>query len=250
MSNLDGNKHDLIERYLLERLSIEEKEQFTQLMKDPEFQKEVDFKKDILESIEFQEDTRLKSMLQEEEKAIKLTEQKKSVKTFSIRRVAAVAASVLFLVFIYWQFFTPKEDLFAEYFVRQTNTLYPTVKSAKNPTEVEQTFNFYESADYEKALLGFEKILSEQDNDNIAFYQAVSFLANEETEKAITTLQKIIQNNQTDYLAPTKWNLALAYISQNKFAAAKPLLEELAADRFHKEKAGKLLNEAVFQELK
>jgi tetratricopeptide (TPR) repeat protein len=250
MSNLDGNKHDLIERYLMDRLSVKEKEQFAENMKDPEFQEEVQFKKDILETIEFQEDTRLKSMLQEEEKAIKQSEQKAQARLFSIRRVAAVAASVLFFVFIYWQFFTPKVDLFSDNFVPHPNSLIIVDRGSQDISDMEETFSLYDQKKYEKTLLGFEEILSEQENDDIAFYKANALLAVGKIDEAIQILQNIIENNQTDYLAPAKWNLALAYISQNKFQEAKPLLEEIKTDRFHKQKVEKLLNETVFQDLK
>ncbi len=250
MSNLDGNKHDLIERYLMGRLTVEEKEQFSQLMNDPEFQKEMELKKDILETIQFQEDTRLKTMLRKEESAIKRSEQKGFFKLFSIKRVAAVAASVIFLVFIYWQFFAPKEvDFLAEYFVPQSNTLFPSDRGSQSPSGIEQTFSLYDQKEYEKALTGFEKALIEEPNDDIAFYQANALMALGKTAEAIPILQNIIQNKQTEYLAPAKWNLALAYISQNNFTAAKPLLEELSTDRFHKEKVEKLLKEPAFQDL-
>ena len=230
---------------------LKNRKQFKQLMNDPEFKNEVELKKDIYKTIEYNENKRLKAMLQNEEKAIKTASQKAPVRIFSIKRIAAVAATVLFLIFIYWQFFTPKDfDPLAEYFVPETNTLYPTVKSGDDPTEIERTFNLYDQKEYEKALTGFEKILSETNNDDIAFYQANAYLATKKPEKAIPILQKIIQNNQSDYLAPAKWSLALAYCSQKNYQAAKPLLEEIKDNRFLKSKVEKLLNEAVFQDIK
>ena len=250
MDSLNSKQKDLIERYLLDRLSFEEEEQFTQHMEDPNFRKELEFKKDILEAIEYQGDMHLKSILQNEEKAIKKSQGKTTVKLFSFRRLAAIAASLLLLTFICWQIFAPKEtNLFAEYFKPHPNTLFPGDRNLKTLNDKEQIFSLYEDGKYEKALPGFEKILSVEFNDDIAFYQANAFLAIGKTDEAITILQKIIQNGQTEYLASTKWNLALAYISQNKFIAAKPILEELKDDRFVKQKAEKLLKEPAFQKL-
>ena len=245
MGNLDGKMHDLIERHLMDRLSVEEAERFTQLMNDPEFRKEVELKKDILTTIEHVEDARLKAMLQHEESVITSS----STKLFSLKRIAAVAATILFLIFIYWQFFPPKAfDPIADYFVPEMNTLYPTNKSGDEPTDVEQIFNLYDQKKYTEALSGFEKILAEESNDDIAFYQANAMMATGKITEAIPILENIIQNQQTDYLSSAKWNLALAYAHQKNYPAAKTILNELKEDRFYKTKAEQLLKESVFNE--
>lgn len=240
MGEIENRKKELIRLFLLEQLTAEQKAQFDQHMDDPAFQEELGFQKEILEVIEHQGDLELKSMLRAEEKTIK--------KRFPLRRLLAAAAVLLLLVFIGWQFLIPEPtDIFAEYFKPHPNSLHPIVKSESEVSELQRTFLFYEIGDFEKALVGFNKIKADQPNDDVYFYQANALLKLGRIEEAIQLLQEIIENDNTDYLAPAKWNLALAYLAKEDIESAKPLLAELANEPFHKVKVEKLLKESIFK---
>ncbi len=249
MSNIDNKKKELIESYLLGVLSEEDEKKFNTHMEDPAFQEALELQKEILETIEYQGDMRLKSMLVEEEGQIVKLKKNTSKKRFLLWRIAGIAASILLILYFAWQWQTTNPpDLFAQHFKPHVNTLYPGVKSVASVDPIRQSFVYYEKGDYNAALEGFEKIPSQEVNDDILFYQANVLLRLNKPRSAIPILQQIIQNKQTDYLVPAKWNLALAFVAQERYPDAKRLLEEIKEDSFYKSRVKGLLEAAIFME--
>ena len=244
----EEEKQRLIERFISGRLTADEKRQFNAFLIDPGFKEEVNFHKEVMETVKYREDKRFKDLLKEEEEAIEKEESGFVSKRFPTwGRIASIAAMLL-IILICWQVMDRNDNnLFADYFEPYENTLYPVEKSESIGNIKENTFFLYERGSYEKTLSGFEKLLSEEENDDIAFYYANALLANEQIEKAIPILQKIILNNQSKYLIRAKWLLGLALVDQQEYLEAKQILESIQNDPFLKSEVERLLDESCFQ---
>lgn len=86
----------------------------------------------------------------------------------------------------------------------------------------------YDKQDYAGALGNFEAALKQNPNDEKAlFYAAVSYLSLGQTEKAVTNLNKVLENKSGPYYDSAQWYLSLAYIKNNDTRNARRNLVEL-----------------------
>lgn len=88
--------------------------------------------------------------------------------------------------------------------------------------------NKYDKQDYAGAIIDFEQALKINPNDEKAlFYSAVSYLSLGQTDKAVTYLNKVLQNKGGAYYDSAQWYLSLAYIKNNDTKNARMNLMEL-----------------------
>ncbi len=245
---------DLIERYFRDLLSEEERLAFEKRIEsDEELKAEVDFHQDMLVAAQHEGDTALKKMFQQQEtkstnvanETVKI-ERPPTAKIFSLKKVMALAASVLFMVLSYWfyqQSLLGSPDLFANNFEQYPNVIAPIERGETATTTLEKAFAAYENKRYEEAISSFDQLENSTINFDVLFYKANALLALGKNNTAMQAFEQVV-NSKTKFSAQAKWYLALTYLKQNNNVQAKTILEEIIKDKsFNYQKAEELITQ-------
>jgi len=159
-------------------------------------------------------------------------------------RLAYVVATVFVLGFVSVFYFNrerPNEALFAEYYEPYPN-LASSVRGELTEGKLQDALQQYDAGNFKAALELLQEILAaEPDNAAANFYAGVSYLKVEESERAATSLQKVIALGDSKFSEPAEWYLALADLQKNDVENTRARLNEiLAKDRAFKEQAARL----------
>jgi hypothetical protein len=92
---------------------------------------------------------------------------------------------------------------------------------------------------YKEALVDFEMILVKHPKDvNALFYGALSEYNLKHYKRALSKLDAVLKNPQTEFNQEAKWNKALALIELKETATAKKLLQEIIDEKgFYQQRA-------------
>ncbi len=92
---------------------------------------------------------------------------------------------------------------------------------------------------YKEALIDFEMILVKHPKDvNALFYGALSEYNLKHYKRALSKLDAVLKNPQTEFNQEAKWNKALALIELKETAKAKKLLQEIIDEKgFYQQRA-------------
>ena len=139
-------------------------------------------------------------------------QQKSKAKKFimSITSIAAIKA-IVFSLNIY-QDNRRMDKLFETYYtpLEYDSQLMSRGEDTISP-ELASTMESYQKEDYATALQKFEAIPDV--DENYLIYKAICLLETEQTEDAITLLEKLVANGEgTEYYQQACWYLALAYL--------------------------------------
>ncbi len=220
---------ELIDRYLNGLLNEDEQHQFEeQLAQDNELKSELDDQRDVEEGIRLFFEDELKAKLQSTEAEFKDGGQKF---LWSRQSFYAIAASIALLIGCYYVFFqsTPNNDkTFYALYKPYPNVVEPVVRLMDNNSNL--AMNYYESGDYENAILLLsESLLSDPNNDDYLFYLGQSYMASDNMELAYKTFNKMVTENNK-YTAPTLWYLALINFRNGNNQQTKRHLNQLISD--------------------
>ena len=151
-------------------------------------------------------------------------QQKSKVKKYimSITSIAAIIA-IVFSLNIY-QDNRRMDKLFEAYYtpLEYDSQLMSRGEETISP-ELASAMESYQKEDYTTALQRFNA-MSKVD-ENYLIYKAICLLETEQTEDAITLLEKLVANGEgTEYYQQACWYLALAYLSNHEDDRAFELL--------------------------
>ena len=143
-------------------------------------------------------------------------QQKSRVKKYvmSITSIAAIIA-IVFSINIY-QDNRRMDKLFETYYtpLEYDSQLMSRGEETISP-ELTSAMESYQKGDYVTALQKFEAIPDV--DENYLIYKAICLLETEQTEDAITLLEKLVANGEgTEYYQQACWYLALAYLLDHK----------------------------------
>ncbi|MGH7598248.1 MAG: tetratricopeptide repeat protein [bacterium] len=160
-------------------------------------------------------------------------------------RLAYVVASVLFVGIVsvlYLGRQTANEKLFVEYYQTYPNVA-PSVRGELTEGKLQNAMQQYDAGNFKAALKLLQEILAaEPDNAAANFYAGVAYLKVEDSERAVTGLQKVITLNDPKFSEPAEWYLALAFLQQDDLEKTRAMLEAIiATEHLYKEQAAKLL---------
>ena len=115
---------------------------------------------------------------------------------------------------------------------------------AKYAENLKKAMGFYGEQKYAEAIPLFDELINSYPaNDSINFYAGISYLGAGEAEEAAVRLRGIIAEEGSNFGAPAKWYLGLAYIELKDKKTAGEIFTELAqGESSYKEKAGKVLD--------
>jgi tetratricopeptide (TPR) repeat protein len=201
-------------------MSSDERKDFEILLKeDKDFKKEFDEHKALFNAFKINEAQRLKDNLKAHEP------QRSSKKRFTSKPVIYSIAAIFMVLLgssVYFNFF--QQDFYKTYFEPYPNVYQPVVRG--NEVESTEAFMHYENKAYEKAQISFEVLLQNEEDPNIRFYYALSFLNNNQPLEAIVEFEKL-RNIKFEFQAEVLWYQALAEIKLEKFEKAESILKTL-----------------------
>lgn len=227
-------QEDLIEKYILNKLSSEEALMVEELLKnDAKFKKELDYHSNLKKAITKEDDDTFRSLISEIESQAKI---KNSVPRRSY--VMWLAAASIVLLFGLSYFFTldkkaSTDELFVSYFEPYRNVVQPLERGSDQQDEKSLAFMAYEKGDYDQAISLFSNLYSTTKEPYYLFYKANALLKQEKANEAIPLLLQHLKTNDT-LSEKTNWYLALAYLKLNDKKNARITLEKVIADGKYK----------------
>lgn len=235
-------QEDLIEKYIQNRLSPEEKSTFDELLKnDIAFKEEVALHTNVKKVVEKVDGSNFRNLISDLElKANKPAQRRSYVKWL-------VAASLILLLGLtYFLTLDTKvvttNELFTSYFEPYRNVVHPIVRSSEQQDEKALAFMAYEKGDYEKAILLFSNLYIKTKEPYYLFYKANALLKLERANEAVPLLLEHLKTKDT-LTEKTYWYLALAYLKLEDRQKARKLLKEVVAKGLYKTKEAKKLLE-------
>jgi len=242
--------HDLIDRYFENSLSPKEQKLFNDLLQnDSDFKAEFLFQKNLKQVIRASQQEELKSKLSQiEEKA------QRNTRFMMVPKKWMVAASLaLITTFGVWTvkslYYPSHEAIYETYFQVDRNTIHPVVRGEINKTIEFRAFVAYEAHDYYKAINLFNSVKNPNES-YIIYYKALSFLAVDKTDEAISLLSNVAINSKSDsasvsLMEKANWYLAMAYLKNNdteKAVSRLSLIKNNPESNFKKQEAKEVLN--------
>lgn len=220
-TNISQEVLERVERYLDRDMSKQEEYDFElQMQSDASFRIQVESIKILLLGVENQS---LKERLDEFHKDIPLaTPENQAASGFPHWRKLAAAAVIVLAVSGFWWFSTPQnERLYTEYFTPDPGL--PTVMGNSNNFDFYDAMVDYKQGHYQTAIEKWENLSI--DNDTLAYFLGVAYLADKNQRDAIPFLEKATNNSSFPLLDDAYYYLGLAYLKEGNIEKAKKYLK-------------------------
>lgn len=222
-----SNAYILIRKWLSQRLSFDEKETLKKQWTDNDA-----FIEEVANEV-VKEYGRIELKKKLEAFHIKDIEQTKnsSAEPRSFPYWWAIAASIVVMLPLgYWLFFSQPstEKLFADHFEAYQNL--NTFRGEEQP--IDKAMDLYSSGRYPEAINAMENALA-NDAYNLPqyyFYLGVSYLANNNPDKALTYFQKTVATD-SDFKQQANWYMALTYLKKKDKTQAKKIFNEISSSQ-------------------
>lgn len=237
-------QEDLIEKYILNKLSSEEVLLEEELLKnDANFIAEYNFQSNLKTAIKKEDDDNFRNLISELESKAR---SKDLLPRRSYVKWMAAASIILLLGLSYFLTLNKKsstDDLFVSYFEPYRNVVQPIQRGNEQQDEKSLAFLAYEKGEYDKAITLFSNLYSDTKEPYYLFYKANALLKLEKAKEAVPLLLEHLKTKDT-LTEKTNWYLALAYLKLNDIPNAKLTLEKVISDGNYKTmEAQKLLKE-------
>lgn len=236
---------ELIERYLNDELSAEEKRQTEQRMSvDPEFKRRLEVFREYRQM--YSEDSQsFRELLQEVNQDYHQKNGRPQKNYWLIAASVSIIGLVAAAYFLFLSSASQPEELYAQNFRLPADNL--TVRGDADQQMLNEAMALYNDQQFAEALQRFDA-WQEQHTDSIPvlFYSAMSHMALGEMQPAIERLKTITRERTAaaSYSAASRWYLALAYLKVKQLGEAKSLLQDLAGgSSSYATKAQNLLNQ-------
>ena len=197
---------------------------------DAEFRQLVEEDRLIREGVQLMVLEKTKRELQELEKELSGSQsRKKTTNVISLRRwMGWTAAAVVLIALGWWVLFdkdqVTHEDLYAAYFEPEPNLFHPEQRGGEELALIDRAFQAYDYENHEQAIRLFEDLLKERYDASVQFYLGVSYLADENPDKALKALNDFLKNSQ-DMQNEAKWFMALAHLKSGEIDKTREQLE-------------------------
>lgn len=240
-SNLD---FDQVKRYLNGEMDDKEKGQFEdRINNDPELAQQVNLDQVLLEGIQLHYRGELKEKL----RALDQDNFQVGRQAFPLYRALAIAAGIVLVLVVGFLAFENKPDgpaLYATYFKPYYNVVSDLERGETASGSVDP-YQLYESGQYQQANQSFEELLlADPENNQLIFYNGLSYLNAGLTAKAIDNLSKVAGEKDFLLSGTALWYLGLAYLKEGRIDEAVKTftsLEEI--DNGYAARAGEVLKE-------
>lgn len=235
-----------IDRYLLDLLSPDEREDFeTRLKNDDALKNEVNQQRDLIQDVEAIGRLELKSKLQELHKELDLDNAKPKTKFRKIFYRVAVAAVTIGILTFGWFFLEnapTHSELYAQNFEPYELSLTERSGGEDVLRDIEQ---LYIDGKYSQAIPLLQNHLQESTvkSSQIQLALGIAYLETNQPKEAITQFNSILTKKDFNFEDEAQWYLGLTYLKMDEIENAQLHLNQLAADssRDHHDEAKKLL---------
>ncbi|MDA3954410.1 MAG: hypothetical protein PF485_12250 [Bacteroidales bacterium] len=229
------SKFDLIERYLMNDMSVREEVEFEELLKNnPELMREFVLRKEIDCAINEDDILNLRDNLDSiinEKSAFPI----KFKRSFLYYTVATVV--ILFILVISIKILPLRNQEITEVF-QSYYTPYPAIvsfRSSVDRNEIEEilheAFNYYDEEKYELASVCFRKVLHVDNTNNMSqFYLSICEIEKNNLQVASTFLNDLIIKKDHVFWEQSSWYLALVYLKQNELNKAENLFRKVVQE--------------------
>lgn len=223
------NWFQLIENYIDNDLSAEEKEQVLNLLStDPKFAREYQLHLDVNKAILETEIISLRRNLREIHRNSKQDTGTTIRKLYQKRwHLAAASAAILLLIgslMLSDQKTSQPTDIFDQYYQAETSIMIQRSNSLNVDSEVKTALTYYTNAEYEKAI---EILSNNQENVISKFYLGLSYIETEDYKKAQEAFQSVLDHNDNLFLEQAEWYKALCLLKQDNISEAAKLFTEI-----------------------
>lgn len=239
----EQDKIEWIEQYLQGNLSAEQKASIEQQMnRDQAFREEVEMHRKLEDFFKDQNQIELHNILKEQRQK---DDSAHSIHRNLIFRLAAAITLILGVVAIYWLNLDRQssEELFIAYYEP-----YPMVLNQRSGNQDEAyraAINAYQNGEYENALTYFDQLIEQDTLVAISkFYQGVIHLNLKESAAAITKLISVADSKNQLIQQQALWYLGLAYLLEQESEKAISTLQRLQqAGDYKQEEVATILKE-------
>lgn len=212
---METDKYLLIEAYFTGELTANQNKQLEWLLQnDADFTEAFLFEKGVRDTIVYKErqniEDRLRALDNLEEKPIR-----------KITQWWYVAASVLLLVTATWLFLDKPDrlttnELFTNYMEPYPNIITPKVRgNIATEHRMQKAMELYDRQEYAEAANLMESVYSEEPNDSVAFYLAISYLMINKPSEAIGLLDERTWADESGFSSTViQWYAGMAYLQQ------------------------------------
>lgn len=232
MMNKQKNNMELIDQYLKDHLSPEDREDFEDHLKnDPEFRQGFEQHKTLVDGIKLHGRKTLRNKMKGwDDEMIALNDGINNGKKLHSFRWYYAAAAITFLIvslaIIYSNLDSGYEKVLAAHY--QPYIYIPDAQRgegrASDPNE--SIFMSYDRGEYKQTITSINEIDEADRTDIMNFLLANSYQAEKEYQNAIQVYEKIIES-KSFYLSGAQWYVSLCYLSINQPDKAVPILNEL-----------------------
>ena len=228
-----NNYSALIEKYLFNRMSESERQEFEiQVESDASLAEELELQKKLFEAASDKDFNKIFPKLKQAEQDYLAAQAKKPFLRFSPTYLLLIAASLIFIVFFSWLFFVNNNkvesiELFATYYEP-----YPMVLSFRGKNDlINGAVNSYNEKNFESVITSMNHLILE---DSLGFlpymYLGIAYLELGNLDKAIENFTIVSDSNNPSFRQQAKWHIALTYLKANESEKAKKILNELSRD--------------------
>ncbi|RMB58021.1 tetratricopeptide repeat protein [Dokdonia sinensis] len=218
----------LIEKYFTAGLTPEEQALFnSRLTQDPEFAARFELEKDLRAVLidKGKEDLKTQFQILEDQRY----NSDSTIEKSSFLKYAVAACIIIGTTLLAVNFFKPSlsnEELFAQNFQPYSNIIAPVERGETPDDLLGKSFALYEQGNYEEAQRKFQELYDASGDRYLLFYRANALLALDRSADAIEVF-KSHQETTDNFLGKSKWYLALSYLKNNDSQKAIELLKEI-----------------------
>lgn len=225
------NKFDLIEKYLMNEMSVREQVEFEEALRtNPDLMKEFLLRKDINKAIIEDDVVNLRRELGNLVNNQLYTRPKRTLFIYS-----AAAAVLVLLIVASGIFFSQNNQIEKRNLFESFYSAYPAIMSFRSPIDqndieklLYEAFNFYDEKQYDSAAVYFKYILEKDRSNNMSqFYLSVCEIENNNLSEAEEYLNDLIQKKNHIFWEQSNWYLALVYLKQNELNNAESILNKV-----------------------
>lgn len=251
---------DTIHRYLSDKMPSGERETFEkQLQTDPELREALELERILLAGIDRAGENSRRQTIDSVHQSLKKEHffDTSTHKPFAMKRILAVAASLVVLAGAVW-FFTLRETpgadtqaLFEQNYKPQNDRQralkiieslesYGFAGAQTESDTLKIALELYEAGQYAEALAAFKSFAeTHPENDTALYYIGVIHMNQERYAKAIEVLLPLARSENSALKNDALWNLALCYLkTENGVSDARDAFQTLASDNAYENHRG------------
>lgn len=231
MKDFSQQDSQLIDKFLLQKLTDEEQQQFDVKLNDTSFAKELSFRKTLLEACEVKGNLKLQSLLESED----LNMGRKNPKN-KLRWIVPTLMTVLFLTFLIFYIINSNKNtsdkIFLAHYEPFPNLVEPIQRSQDQQlNNIAKIMLAYDSKNYKLALKNIND--SSHNIKDLEIYEAICNIETQNIEKAKIILTKLTTDRNAKYHDASQWYLALIYLKENDLEKAITSFKNIAMNRNH-----------------